>query len=389
MSTTVDARPVTDWVAVAREIGGRYRDSYVAADRAGTPPHEELHDVRASGLVNLRIPEEYGGHGRGWFDAARVVSELASFDPTLGALLAYHYINFVPALLDYEGDGERIQRLSAANNWFWANITQPWVPFEATPTDDGGFVLNGVKPYNTGAGVADVFTVLAPRTDRREFVYVYIPRDRDGLTYHDDWDHFGFRRSDTVTITFDNVVVSADEVIPDTHSGVRDGFPPLYLPGGSLGFASILVGAARGALDTATGLILDQADVADDPEVHSRLGALSARVQAAEALRDQVAREVDDAWERRHSITTAEIVELGQRTERLRSYGARTGIDVGNEVYDLVGPRAATASLGLDRYWRDVRIHSLHINPLIYTHRQIGDVILNGSELTGPPFFLD
>ena len=88
-------------------------------------------------------------------------------------------------------------------------------------------------------------------------------------------------------------------------------------------------------------------------------------------------------------MPTAEIVELGQRTERLRSFGARTGIDVGNEVYELVGPAAAVASLGLDRYWRDVRIHSLHINPLIYTHRQIGDVILNGSELTGPPFFLD
>ena len=389
MSTVIQAT-ATDWVAVAREIGERHRDGAVAADRAGTPPVEELEAVRAAGLVNLRIPREFGGAGEGWLAAARVVSELASFDPSLGALLAYHYINFVPALLDYEGDGERIQRLSAENNWLWANVTQPWVPFEAHPTDDGGFVLNGVKPYNTGAGVADVFTVLAPRADRREFVYVYVPRDRPGLEFHDDWDHFGFRRSDTVTITFHDVVVRPDEVIPDTHPGVRDGFPPLYLAGGSLGFAAILVGAARGALRTARELIRSGlVPNSDDPEAIGLLGGLSARVQAAEALRDRVARQVDDAWERRRTITVPEIVELGQRSERLRSFAAQTGIAVGDRVYDVVGPVGLEADRGLDRTWRDSRIHSLHVNPLIYTHRQIGDVILNGSELTGPPFFLD
>ena len=39
--------------------------------------------------------------------------------------------------------------------------------------------------------------------------------------------------------------------------------------------------------------------------------------------------------------------------------------------------------------WRDVRIHTLHVNPRIYHQRIVGDTLLNGSEELGPPFFLD
>lgn len=389
MTTRAAAPAETEWDLVARDLGRQFRPTFAERTQQGQPPHEEMQAVRDSGLVNLRIPREFGGEGLGWPEAARAISDLAAWDPSVGALLAYHFTNFIPDLLDYETDGEAVQRQSAEARWLWSNVTQPWVPFRADPSPDGGFILNGVKPYNTATRVADVNTVLAPRTDRREFVYVYLPRDRDGITYHDDWDHFGLRRTDTITMTFDNVVVRPEEVLRDTHPGPRDTFPPLYIPQGSLAFAAILVGIARGALATALEIAEEFGSPLGDAELAARAGVLWAGVESLVALRETVAREVEAAYRRRKELTVDEIVALTQETEALRDVAAHTAIATASDVFELTGPRGADVRFGLDTYWRDVRIHSLHINPLIYTERLLGDVHLNGSPVTGPPFFLD
>lgn len=387
MSSATEAPARTDWVAVARAIGERHRATAPERERAGTPPREELADVRESRLVNLLIPRELGGEGGTWVDAARVVSELSRSDPSLGALLNYHYVNFIADLLDYETDGAEVRRRSAASRWLWSNVTQPWVPFRADPTPDGGFILNGVKPLNTGTSIADVNTVLAPRTDRDEYVYVYLPRDREGITYHGDWDAFGLRRSETVTMTFTDVAVRPEEVLKDTHPGPRKTFPPFYMAPAGLSFASILVGAAQGALDIARDHVRGGPGGAE-PEVVSAFGELSARVQAAVAHRDRVAAQVADAYTRRRELEWSEISELSFAAERLRIFVSEVGLRVGSEVFELVGPDALGDAVGLDRFWRDVRIHSLHVNPLIYSRRVLGEFFLAEREFEGPPFFV-
>jgi alkylation response protein AidB-like acyl-CoA dehydrogenase len=392
--TVTDTPTTTDWGAVAAALADEFLPTVAARERAGEPPHEELQTVRTSGLANLLIPAEYGGAGGTYADAAAVVSELSAVDPNIGALLAYHYSNFIPTLLDYEGNNADLQRRSAAGNWLWGNVTQPWVPFRADPTPDGGFLLNGVKPMNTGAVTGDVSTVLVPRSDRRDFAYLAVPRDREGLTFHDDWDHFGLRRTETVTITFTDVVVYPDEVYVDSHPGPRISFPPFFLPPNSLLFGAIQAGAANGALRAARTIALDHwrrtgTDPRTDGDALATFGHLSARTRSATAFRDRVAAEIIDAYERRRTLTDAEIVELNQRAESLRLYASGVALEVGSTVFELPGVADATDELGLDRYWRDARIHSLHVNPRIYHHRIVGDVLLNGSQELGPSFFID
>jgi len=392
MATDTPAR--TDWAQTARRLAEQFAPTVAERERAGTPPYEELQAIRASGLVNLLIPREYGGEGATYVEAARVISELAAVDPNIGALFAYHVTNFIPSILDYEGDNALLQRRSAGNRWLWGNVTQPWVPFRADPTPDGGFILNGVKPLNTGAITGDVSTVLVPRSDKRDFVYLAVPRDREGQTFHDDWDAFGLRRTATVTITFTDVVVHPDEVYVDSHPGIRDTFPPYYIAPGGLAFAAILVGAADGALRAGTAAYVAHERAAGrDPQADGDavavLGRLSARVQSAIALREQVAAEIADGFERRRELDIGELVDLIQRSEILRLYAAGVGLEVGSEIFELPGVAEADVAGDLDRFWRDVRIHSLHVNPRIYHQRIVGDTLLNGSEELGPPFFLD
>ncbi len=392
MSTTETApATATDWVAVAAEIAERFRPGVAERERRGELPTAELQALRDSRLVNLLIPRAHGGEGGTPTDAARVIGELSFVDPNVGALLTYHYTNFIPELLDYDGDNADLQRRSAEGRWLWGNVTQPFVPAWATPTADGGYVLNGTKPYNTGAPTGDVSTVLAHRTDERSLVYLSVPRDREGQTFHDDWDAFGLRRTGTVTLTFEDVVVRPDEVYVDSHPGPRVSFPPFYVPG-NLYFASIQAGAARGALFAGTELFVRDArargvDPASDQDALALIGALAARVQSAVTLREEVAAEITRAHARRRELTTHEIVAAQERTEELRLYAAGVAIEIGAEIFELPGVAGDGDELGLDRFWRDARLHSLHLNPRIYHERLLGSSLLSGPpSAIAPPF---
>lgn len=40
-------------------------------------------------------------------------------------------------------------------------------------------------------------------------------------------------------------------------------------------------------------------------------------------------------------------------------------------MYEVTGARATASSVGLDRFWRNVRTHSLH-DPIAYKRREVG-----------------
>jgi alkylation response protein AidB-like acyl-CoA dehydrogenase len=56
---------------------------------------------------------------------------------------------------------------------------------------------------------------------------------------------------------------------------------------------------------------------------------------------------------------------------------ARAGLDVVQRMFEVTGARSTTAALGRDRFWRNVRVHTLH-DPIDYKLRELGDWALNG-----------
>lgn len=56
---------------------------------------------------------------------------------------------------------------------------------------------------------------------------------------------------------------------------------------------------------------------------------------------------------------------------------ARVGLAVSSEVFEVMGARSATQAYGFDRFWRNVRTHTLH-NPAEYKKRTVGAFVLTG-----------
>jgi alkylation response protein AidB-like acyl-CoA dehydrogenase len=376
---------LSDPIELARALAEEFRPAVVERERLGEPPIEELARIRETELVSLHIPVEFGGGGGSWQQIARVILELSRVDPNIGGLLAYHYHNFLAPFMDPLGDAAEIQRKSAANRWLWGHITGPVGDFQATPQPDGSFRVSGRKQQNTGPATGDVTVLLAERTDRKEALYAYVPTDRKGIAYHGGWDHLGLRRTATQPISFDDVVVHPDEVLPNTTGRPIQSLAPFYHATGGLGFGAIYVGAAWGALETAREYLLTeqhprpgQETAAEDPYVQALFGELVVKANALVALQDETAERLDQARANRRSLTSDEHDEIGMYGEAFRSLAARTGIEIGNRVFDALGAGAAARRVGLDRYWRDVRIHSLHPPTYPQSDVLVGDYVVNG-----------
>lgn len=48
-----------------------------------------------------------------------------------------------------------------------------------------------------------------------------------------------------------------------------------------------------------------------------------------------------------------------------------TGLRVTAGVFEVTGAKATSQKVGLDRFWRDIRTHSLH-DPVAYKNRELG-----------------
>jgi alkylation response protein AidB-like acyl-CoA dehydrogenase len=60
-----------------------------------------------------------------------------------------------------------------------------------------------------------------------------------------------------------------------------------------------------------------------------------------------------------------------------RAHAGQVALDVTSRIFELTGARSTTRSTGLDRYWRNVRVHTLH-DPLDQRLRGIGRWLLDG-----------
>ena len=63
----------------------------------------------------------------------------------------------------------------------------------------------------------------------------------------------------------------------------------------------------------------------------------------------------------------------------------RVGLDVSSQIFDVMGARATTAAAGIDRFWRNLRTHTLH-DPVDYKLRELGRYALS-AELPTPSFY--
>lgn len=73
----------------------------------------------------------------------------------------------------------------------------------------------------------------------------------------------------------------------------------------------------------------------------------------------------------RAAITAQHRGEVAATVAQVKVVTTDTGLTVTSGIFEMLGARATARKYGFDRYWRDIRTHTLH-DPVAYKKREVG-----------------
>ncbi len=371
----------------------KLKETAAQRDQLGGTAFHERQLIRDSGLLRLSLPREFSGDAQEWPVIFHTVREIASVDSSLAHILGFQYL--ILATINLFGTPAQSAYFFAEtgqDNLFWGNALNPLDTRTSVTRVDGRLLINGHKSFCSGARDSDRLLISALNEEGRLLVAA-IPSSRKGISIHDDWDNIGQRQTDSGSVEFNQVVLFEDEILssPGPLGSTFASLRPLIA---QLSFCNIYLGIALGALEEAVVFTKTQGrpwfnsgvqEIAKDPYILRRYGELSAEIRAAIALTDNAALNLQAAWEQGDNLTPEERGQCALDIAAAKVITTKTGLQVSSQIFDVMGARATTASLRLDRYWRNVRVHTLH-DPVDYKVRDLGDWVLN-QHLPTPTFY--
>lgn len=230
-------------------------------------------------------------------------------------------------------------------------------------------------------------------TDQHQFAMV--PSDSEGLTFLDDWDNIGQRLTESGGVTLDGVrtpwASAAGYVDKEFRPRI---YNTLNVPTIQLVFVSFYLGIAGGALETAATYTRTKARAwlhggheraVDEPYVIDVYGDLTAKLWAVEALADTVAAEGQKLHDDPDAVTEKARGDFEVRVAAVKARATDVALEISNRIFEVTGARSTATAEGLDRFWRNVRTHTLH-DPVAYKRREVGRWVLEG-ELPEPTWY--
>lgn len=383
LPTVTDASPA----AVAAALAERFAHTAAARDLAGGTPKVERDLLRQSGLLRLSVPVEYGGLGASWADTLGVVRQIARVDSSVAHVFAFHHL--LLATVRLFGNARQWAPLFAdtvRHDWFWGNALNPLDKRTVATRVEGGRRFSGHKRFCSGALDSDVLLASAQEdsADGRLLIAA-IPTRREGIALFDDWDNMGQRQTDSGSARFDDVFVAEGELLLDPGP-LSSPFACLRSLLAQLVLTNLYVGIAEGALAEARSFTRHQArrwpaspaaEASDDPYVLRHYGELWVALEGARVLADRAAVRFDEAWQQGLALTEAGRGDVAVAVATAKMAATRAGLDLTSRIFEVTGARSTTAALRLDRFWRNLRVHTLH-DPADYKLRELGDWALNG-----------
>jgi SfnB family sulfur acquisition oxidoreductase len=371
---------------VASDLAEDFKRDSALRDRERRLPHPELEAFSRSGLWGISVPKEYGGAGVSNVTLAKVIALIAEADASLGQIPQNHF--YALEVLRVNGSEPQKQRLYAevlAGRRFGNALAELGTKTAHDRTtrlsrdsNGPGYRIDGRKFYATGALYAQrIPTSVVDEHGVQQLAFV--PADAQGLDVIDDWSGFGQRTTGSGSVQFDNVWVDEADVVPFQSAFER---PTPVGPLAQILHAAIDTGIARAAYEDALRFVrtktrpwIDSGNdkATEDPLTIKSFGHLSIRLHATEALLERAGEFLDKAQTQTNADTVA---AASIAVAEFRALSTEISLAAGSTLFELAGSQATLAEHGLDRHWRNARVHTLH-DPVRWKYHAVGNYYLN------------
>jgi alkylation response protein AidB-like acyl-CoA dehydrogenase len=341
------------------------RELVLAMDRDEvTFPKEFLAEAGHRGLLGARYPKEIGGRDLDWVASCSAMEEVGALGYIFACVFGVGAELVCDAIVKH-GSTDQIDRyvrpLLRGEMFAAEGLTEPrggsdFFGTTTTAEDKGDhFVVNGQKRFIVGAEGADFFLIYAktnPEAEPHNRLTALLVDRGPGVRVEYLYGLMGSRGGGTGRLAFHDVVVPKENVLGEI-GGAYAVFNTMMVPE-RLGTAAMTIGAARPALDVATGYT-------------SRRKAFGKRVNEFQGVSFQVAEAttlLDAARSMVYATARAVDSELGGGQQRrliseTKKFVTESAQRVAYLAQQVMGGIGYTNVFPVERIVRDLRLASI------------------------------
>jgi alkylation response protein AidB-like acyl-CoA dehydrogenase len=326
-------------------------------------PTDVLREAAELGMAAIYCNEDAGGSGLRRLDGVRIFEQLAAADPTVAAFMSIH--NMCAWMVDAYGTDEQrkklVPRLASMELIASYCLTEPGAGSDASALrtkavrDGGDWVLDGVKQFISGAGVSDVYVVMA-RTGGdgpRGISAFVVEKDTPGVSFGTDEYKMGWNAQPTAQVVFEGARVPLDAMLGGADGeGTGFGIAMNGLNGGRINIAACSLGGAQAAYDKSVAYLADREafgmKLLDEPTIRFTLADMATTLESSRNLLWRAASALDE--------NHPDKVELCAMAKRYVTDNCYT---VADQALQLHGGYGYLREYGLEKIVRDLRVHRI------------------------------
>ena len=382
-----------DPIQIAEKLAQRFAETAALRDKQGGNPKFERDLIRQSGLLGLSIAKQYGGQGADWQTIFKTIQTIARVDSSLAHVYGFHHLLIATVQLFAQPEQYAAWfEQTARENLFWGNTLNPLDKrTTASKISDQEYIFHGDKSFCSGSMDSDILLCSGFNEDGKLLIGV-IPTQREGVSFLGDWNNMGQRQTDSGTSHFEQVKIHESELLlnPGPLSTPYSSLRPLIA---QLIFVHMFLGVAEGAFDVAKQTVQTQKawskslaeHAVNDPFTQKHFAEFYVQLESVRLLADKAIQTLQQAWNVGSELTAEQRGEVSIAIATAKIAATNTSLYITQNIFQVMGARATTAKLNLDRFWRNVRTQTLH-DPVDYKYQEIGEWVLTGKVPT-PSFY--
>lgn len=348
---------------MVREFVAKEITPYAAEMDRGNHAREGLMEKAADmGLLNVVVPEEYGGMGLDSVTVAVIYEELGKGCAGVATSIAANSLASYPILLagTEEQKKAHCDLLNEGKLAAFA-LTEPGAGSDAGAVstsavkdkEAGTYTLNGAKAFITNGGIADTYLVFANTRKTggiRGLTAFIVPKGTPGFSVGKKEDKMGIRPSNTCELILQDVVIPEANRVGREGEGFRIAMNTLDNARPFVGAVS--VGLAQAALDCAVKYAKERKQfgqpIASFQMIQNMIADMAMRIEAARMLVYKA------CWMRDQGM------EFSKEAAMAKCYAADTAMEVTTNAVQIMGGYGYSREYPVEKMMRDAKIMQIY-----------------------------
>ncbi|PJG49198.1 acyl-CoA dehydrogenase [Sphingobium sp. LB126] len=323
-------------------------------------PRDTIRAAAELGFGGIYVSEEAGGIGLGRLEAALIMEAMAYGCPSTSAFISIHNMaawmidrfgsqavkdKYLPSMVPMERIGSYCLTEAGSGSDAAALKTR-------AVRDGDHYVVTGSKQFISGGGENEIYVVMVRTGDDgpKGISCLVIEKDMAGVSFGAQERKLGWHSQPTAQVNFDGVRVPAENLVGGEGEGFR--IAMMGLDGGRLNIGACSLGGAQRCIDEAVAYTKDRKQfgqsIADFQNTQFVLADMETELQAARTLLYAAA---------------VKVTENAPDKTRFAAMAKRLATDTGSSVVDralqLHGGYGYLMDYPIERFWRDLRVHSI------------------------------